>query len=340
MSDMGLGNLSDEELAQLLFELENDPLKRAVNDYGQGSDFLGMSKEPTSWKRMGDKNDLLTDFFRTTKTYLPDWIPDMYPEIEDPGRFEGYRSDFAELYRGNPAYQQLELAMSEGATFDEAVQAVSKDPDFAPYIDRGGFRSSAEQYVSERAREGRELDSYEAALAEYEDFVNPRTGEDFAPNRLNPEEFQASLRKIEPTTGVAGFGNNIADQIMRGINANRGRTDPSTNRITSRTSSGTGGRSSLNIDSPNYDGRGRDPRTVTRSSGPSKQVGSMPSKPQRKLPYRDTAQRNELNRAYNKTASDVYNRAQQIKARQSAPSKREENLAKLAAYYNAIHYGQ
>lgn len=356
MSGMGLGDLTPEELAELeayVASMETDPLRRAVNDYGQGPDFLGLSSEPTEWKRMGDKNDLLTDFFRTTKTYLPDWIPDMYPEVEDPGQFEGYISDKADLYRNNPAYTQLEAAMAEGATFEEAVDLIASDPEFAPFLpktdsgrpDRIGFRGSAESYISERAREGREFDAYDAERQAYEDYVNPRTGEYYNPNLMDRETFYATQLKPETSFGQGrGTPNELG--IGFGLSASGSRAGNTVSPLSSARQVTGSGRSSLNIDSPDYDGLGRDPRTLIRhspapqrssgGSGYSKSAGSFAKK---KSSGSAPAPGN-MAKAYNKTASSVYERAQQIKASQKYASKEQENLAKLAAYYNAIHYGQ
>jgi hypothetical protein len=196
--------MTEEEAIQL-YLMQSDPMARATNDYGQGAGFLGLESQPESWDRIGEKNDLYSDLFRMTRTYLPDFVEGLNPTVEDPGMYQGYRSDKADLYRNNPAYAQLEAAMAEGASFDEAVRLIAGNKEFAQYLpqddigrpDAQGFRQSAEGYVSERSREGREFDAYDAEKQAYDDFVRPRTGLDFSPGGLT------KLRTTDPTKLVA-----------------------------------------------------------------------------------------------------------------------------------------
>ena len=308
-------DLPPEIQAQLIQQMQNDPMARAANDYGQGAGFLQETSQPDSWDRMGEKNDLYSDFFRTTQSYLKDYIPDLYPEVEDPGTFQGYQSDTADLYRNNPAYTQLEQYMAEGASFDEAVQLVAKDPEYAPMLpkndydqpDAGAFRGSAETYVSERAREGREFDQYDAEKQAFDDYVRTRTGWDINPG-VSREDFsakllpqtQASVGRLWERDPQNPDGATLAQQV--GQQAAAKTTPLLGNSMRSKVGQATAGRMSA---------RNPDVQRATRG-----------------------------NRIANDSRTAAYEAARAKKEAQQAPSKQQENLARTAAYYNMLMYGE
>ncbi len=375
-----------EAIRLYLEQMQSDPLARATNDYGQGAGFLQLKDTPTSWDRAGDKVDLLTDFLKGTKTYLPDWIPDLNPEAEDPGIFTGYRSDVADLYRNNPAYNEIDLAMSQdGASFEEALQAVAASPEFAvnlPKTERGGvdlsaFRNSAETYVSERAREGREYDVWDAERQAYEDYVNPRSQwSDMGNDQLDPA---ALMRRTDYKDPMFGAGSKIAEgfqnvaaramdtpvgrgemplqqpERMRRVSPGSPSTwfdgidpaaaldrnigDPIENFVSSlRFGKGQIGEGEEGAKIP-YPRIGRQQQATGTFVAPrERQAPKRVEKPKPKA--RTAAQRNEGNRAYNKSAQAVYDFQKKKQSANAMPSKKQENLAKLAAYYNAYVYGE
>lgn len=285
-------------------QMQNDPFARATNDYGQGAGFLQLDDQPESWDRVGEKNDVYGDLFRMTQTYLKDYIPDLNPEVEDPGQFEGYVSDKADLYRNNPAYAQLEAFMSEGASFDEAVQLTSKLAADRPEIAAGlpqyegrpdtqAFRNSAETYVSERAREGREYDQHDAQRQAYDDFVRPQTGWDRAPGI---EDITTKFRDTNPVSlPRAAAPESLADLIQA-----RSRIDSSTTDLPPA-------KVRAGIRSAN------DPKQVERAGN---------------------------NKAYNKALQASYDSIRGKKEAIQGPSKKQENNMKLVRAYNMLMYGE
>jgi hypothetical protein len=217
-----------EEEAIRQYLMQTDPLARGVNDYGQGSGFLNLKAQPESWDRLGEKNDLYGDFFRTTGTYLDDWIPDLYQEQQDPGIYQGYQSDKAAIFEGNPAYAQLQRAMETGATFEQAVAATYADPEFKQYLpaDPSQWRESAESFVGERGREDRERSGYDAEKAAYDDFVKTRSGWDLAPGRER-EDVLASMPQVRtPSKSIGGAPSVVAEMGRRTALAAAGRQLP------------------------------------------------------------------------------------------------------------------
>lgn len=355
-------------LEQYILQMQSNPLARATNDYGQGAGFLQLDKQPESWDRMGEKNDLFSDFFRTTQTYLPDWIPDLYPEVEDPGRFDGFRSDQADLYRNNPAYSQLEAAMAEGASFDEAIQLIAKAPQFAaglPKTERGdvdlsAFRNSAETYVSERAREGREFDAYDAERQAYEDYVNPQTAWSMDRTDRQTDDISQFLRPIAadsgrpvipmelpsarrgsspgaPGAGAAGFVDRVGNSIEGIFDPNKpGPGMPSMPSV----------RDIEGIFDPNK----RGPKKTTGRLGNMNPEEAEPgvfrkflaesNKNVNDIAAKKAKYKKDVDTGYNKALTEGYNRMRGAKEAQVRPSKKQENLAKIAAYYNALHYGE
>jgi hypothetical protein len=293
-----------EEEAIRQYMLQTDPFARATNDFGQGAGFLGLDSQPESWDRLGEKNDLYSDLFRMTRTYLPDYVDGLYPEAQDPGQFTGYRSDVADLYRNNPAYTQLDQLMAEGASFDEAVQLVADDPDYADVLpknnfgqaDLGGYRQSAEKYVSERAREGREFDTYDAERQAYEDYVRPRTGWDINPG---VEDLSPHLRATDPVAVAAKFrpADSIGDMA-------------------------------------------RDAQMVKRTPENASVVPPSIRQSIRDVGNPQARQATAANSRYNSGVQAAYEAARSKKEAVAAPSKKQENQAKLVRAYNLLMYGE
>jgi hypothetical protein len=336
---MDFRNLPPDVQAQLIEELMSDPARRAVNDYGQGSGFLSESKKPTSWARMGDKNDLVSDFLRTTQSYLKDYIPDLYPEAEDPGLFTGYRSDVADMYRNNPAYQQIDAAMAEGASFDEAVDLVASSDVYAQHlpkdeygkVNRNSFRGSAEQYVSERAREGREFDAHDAQRQEYEDFVNPR---DEWRDRGNDDiDLNSLVRRTDHRESLLGSGGQLQEGIER-LLSRRQNSGGVLDRVPTVASqlSRIGATTDPSVQISNATANRSPARNAARLTPTATDRGPQPR--------RTAAQKNESNMAYNRGAQSVYDFQKNKQSQNTRQSKQQENLARTAALYNMIMYGE
>lgn len=292
----------EEQAAIQAFLLQSDPMARATNDYGQGSDFLKMSSTPDSWDRVGDKNGLYSDLFRMTRSYLPDYVQGLYPEAQDPGVYQGYKSDKADLYRNNPAYQQLERAMQEGASFDEAVRLIAGNKEFAQFLpqndkgqpDPNTFRQSAETYVSERSREGREFDQFDAEKQAYEDFVRPRTGLDFSPGALT------KLRTTDPTQLINPAGpQDTLEQAVAARKAEKIRPPKGADAI---------------------------PDDIQHQIAAVNRPGSK--------------QKLANNKLYNDTAIAAHNSNMAKKASIQSVSKKQENQAKILRAYNMLMYGE
>jgi hypothetical protein len=337
MSDFN--SLPPEVQAQLVAQMQSDPWARATNDFGQGSGFLSAPKKPTSWARMGDKNDLMSDMFRTTQSYLKDYIPDLYPEVEDPGMFTGYRSDLVDLYRNNPAYREIDLAMQDGASFDEAVRAVAASPDFAAHLptndsgrpDLGGFRSSAEKYVSERAREGREFDQFDAERRAYEDYVNPRN--EWADRGNDQIDIQSLLRNQNARQGLTGAGGRIAEGFGRAADLVRGAGPgaPVTDSRRPSVLATSNTRMGMPIGEP----------VMTRPSPTRNAARGRAATPTAAKPApRTAADRNQTNKAYNDSVKAVYDFQKNKQSQNTKQSKKQENLAKTVRAYNLLMYGE
>jgi hypothetical protein len=321
----------EEMLAIQAYLMQTDPMARATNDYGQGAGFLGLDSQPESWDRVGEKNDLYADLFRTTRTYLPDYVEGLYPEVEDPGLYKGYKSDKADLYRNNPAYAQIESAMAEGASFDEAVRLVAGNKEFAQFLpqddngrpDAQSFRTSAEGYVSERSREGREFDAFDAEKLAYDDYVRPRTGLDFAPVRN--DDISSLLKPSVPGIKLG----TIADP------GPRRPTVPAS--LSGDIYNGLYDEQGINPDKINVVNQSSKGRKVTqsRTAGPQ----STQNKGQANAARDRVAQQGNVD-LYNKMVKQAYNKTVGNKERVKVGSKKQENQAKLVRAYNMLMYGE
>lgn len=342
-----------EELAEieLLMRSGYDPLAISANQFGQGSDYLGYTSQPDEFDRLGEMDDLYSDLFRMTRTYMPDYVPDLYPEVEDPGMFQGYRSDQADLYRNNQAFQALEQMMAENTPFEEAVQLIVGNPDYEEFlpknngrVDPSAFRSSAEQYVAERSREGREYDNWSAEDAAYQDFIRSRTGMDMAPGK-SEDEIAAMLRPVDQDILSQGRGPKLGPEglvdLLGGALASEGRgplapqapapqapqgrqprrsrgasVDPEEQRMmrmvaASRGRLGTGARDQIN-----------------QSYGGRRQIANAK--------YDEQAN----NQRYNEDFMKAFEATKKRKEGQKFSSKKEENLARLLRFRNTLLYGE
>lgn len=325
--------MTPEELAaiELYIRSQNDPFALSANALGQGPGFLDYESTPDSWDRLADKNDLYSDLFRMTRTYLPDFVSGLHPEVEDPGRYQGYTSDAAGLYSGNPAYESVRrMVEEEGTPFEEAVKLVKNDPDLAEFMpdDDRDFRQSAQQYVTDAGRENRERSQWEAEAAAYDDYVRARSGLDvFAqPDVESRMRSERSMDYMEdPIKTILSFGGTTdRPEVAAERRAAQGWTPGEVTSAMAPMPNGAEQTPSNQSSSPKR-ARRSTPRTSGRSRSEQRAFARSAAK---------------TGKAYN----DSYRAAAEFQKRrmaaQAMPSKKEENLAKLVAAYNSLMYGQ
>lgn len=330
-----------------------DQFQAAANQYGQGSDYLGLEDTPVSWDRAADMDDLIGDMLKRTGLYFEDLVPLPYEPVEDPGQYTGYEDYDSILSEGNVAIDTVREAMAtDGLSFDEAVNLVveaasSTDPADADIrqqllsslpqtedgeIDRDSFRSFAADAVSGGAQEGSERAAYDAEKAAYDDYVRARTGLDINPivarERELAEGFAPGMRGRQ--MGDGQFDDVETNRMLRLADG----VDPSVGR--------GGGSMQLNEDN----------RFRNQAGAYGPQVKSTPNAQteRRRVPVRADKQRNSKGQTgsdiafeQNKSYNSGYNRAMEatLKARQAqqVASKQDVNRAKLIAAYNQMIYG-
>lgn len=358
-------SLTPEELAAIEYyaqqqQLMNDPVAASFNEYGQGADYLGLEDKPDSWSRLGNMNDLLSDRFRMTQSYLQDYIPGLPQEVEDPGAYEGFRPDNAGLYQNNPAVDAVAQLMGTGMSFDEAVNAVadraapsapSQDQQFvdgqlqdmAPTegiagvpLDENGrpdleaFRTRASQAIESGAQYDREYGDWAAKAADYEEYTRPRSNLDFlgvaTPNvqSVGTDDEQAYLDYVNKTQTFHGRTDPNAGPGFDGA------MDDQMSRL------GPPGRSG-----PSRGGRRGGSQGNGVSVRPTRTLADRPGSVKSRVqqsPDKDVVK--YLTAKYaNEGNAEVARRWNQRAASTPRESQEQERLRKLNAAYNVIHYG-
>ncbi len=359
-----------------------DPFDYAAGQYGQGSDYLGMKKTPVAWDRMADKDDLLGDMLKRTGLYFDDIVDLPHQRYEDPGNYEGYTSDVYGLYAGNAAYEAVRALTDSGIPFEVALQQVADsaavDPEIAASLPRNrnegvegyqtptgnrnspeeaaaigvpesydfdAFRSGAETFLTEGAREDREFGEWDARNQQYEDYIRARNGEDFFPttHEFTPRPEAAPRQQFGPNEArpdgfflpnVGGKAGPQRPQQPTQVPRNEARGSvPSVQSTLSRS------RAEGQIDA----GRsGRVVRTnVDRSPTRNPAGGRRVERPGK----RDTKGRTgsdvayAQNKIYNDTAQRTAASLQRQKANMQVMSKEDENNARLIQAFNLYMYG-
>lgn len=306
--------MTEQDIARLMYQMETDPFARSANDYGQGPEFLMYGSEPDSWRRTGDKYDLLQDFLRTTKTYFPDYVPNLYEEVQRP---EPYVSDTAGLYRNNPAYQHVLGAVAEGMSLDEAVNAAAAVPEYAAMLPQGeaggpnvqAFRTGAETFLGEVARE----DRYAQDLARYEDFVRPQSDWDLNPYAEGgPEQFYRRIVSNRVTPGQPRPGASWTSTLSQSNNS----------PAPSNSSGGV---------SPRQRRGERNTQTGNAAAGRDEEHGKA-------SPVNPMAANNVA--IYNDMVRRVFEFEKNKQSQKMNSSKQDQNRAAVARALNAYIYGQ
>jgi hypothetical protein len=331
---MAIEDMTEEEYMRLIAaqQMQQDPMAFSLNNYGQGSDYLWDEETPSSWDRRNDKVDIYGDLFRMTKTWMPDFVDGLHPTPEDPGLFKGYRSDKADLFRNNEAYRKLEQLMGEGAPFEEAVTLVSSDPayagmlpqdqDFPGRVDNSEFRRSAEEFLSERGREGREYDVWDQSRQEFDDFNRPRTGLDFAPVR------EGNINKFLKKTPMAPqfVDTKDTESLYRAKGREKAAKE---NTWQGPSTGGPNGRPGLRSNNRSGNRLNRDVKRKEKTRASNAQA--------RKTNYDSKVESTNL---YNKMLKQAYEQTVANKQKVKAPSKKKENLGALVKFYNQMIYGE
>lgn len=346
----GLEDLTEEELAELqeyvlMQRAQNDPLALSANAYGQGPGFLGLEDRPDSWSRLGDKNQIYRDMFQMTGTDMAEYVPGLYDYVPQPkpGDLEGYQSDTASLYAGNPVYQEIERQVANGVDIDTAVNAIRSAYEQDPEALQGSLPMGNPQYgraepdweavnrnaatfLSERNKETAAQSEAEAIRQAYEDFTAPRTAYD----------------KAAETQDLSWEANRDATMRMMGYDPRERAPSPvSMPDVVDMPVVGERGptRSIVQADrdainyaqqysSPQRNARGGTRATRGYTGGTERRLVA-PKDLQRKGPPQ-----RELN------AMSSWDAAARIAKSKNVGSKKEENLAKLTAFYNTLMYGQ
>jgi hypothetical protein len=318
--------------------MQTDPMARAVNDYGQGSGYMALDSQPESWDRLGEVNDIYRDVFGMTGIKMPQLVPGLNPEVEDPGQYQGFVSNMGSLYGSNPAFQEMEAALQEpGATVYEVIDLVAKNPrlqQFLPkndagQVDREAFNRDATMFLSERARENTERGAYDSQVAEFEDFTKPRTGLDYAPTRTDgPVLLDNAPQLRQGRTSLTAPVLDMADKVAEMIPLEAARRQRDAARKAAEGNPG----SMTNPTGPGVNRSGN--RLGMRVQDLRNESKARAARPE------GAQDRDELVKLYNKAGSQAYNRTVANKEAKKAPSKQMENMAKVIQFYNMLHYGE
>lgn len=330
---------------QLMQRSEMDPLALSANAYGQGPGYLGLEDRPDSWSRLGDKNQIYLDMFQMTGTDMAEFVPGLYDYVPQPkpGDLDPYQSDTTSLFANNPVYQEIERQVANGVDIVTATNAVRTAYEQNPEALAGSLpmgnpeygraepdweavTRNATEYLSERNKERAGQSEVDSLRAQYEDFVRERTAYD----------------KAAETQDVTWAGNR--DDVMRMMGYDPREVGPTMSMPEVYDTPGVVGTrgparsiGEADADAAKYASRGGSPqrnaRAGTRATrGYTKQPGQRLGAPADMASLGPTQK--ELN------AQSVFDAANRIAKKKNVGSKKEENLAKLTAFYNTLMYGQ
>lgn len=283
----------------------------------------------------GDKNipkrdNLLDDQLKSTGRYLQDYVPGLYPEVEDPGRYEGYRADSAGLYQGNPIYQDILDLVDQGVPFDQALSKVQRVlasggqdaavadlyEQYAPYapltydetggesVDFGGLRQGAQTFYEDMSRQNREMGDWQAQQDAYQDYISPRTNLDIV-----------GVPQVEP--------------IRTRVNGDRflNPTWLNDTQVLGKNFGVTPAPAATGMQRPV---RGREPMVTARPGG--RQTYDAP--------VTGEEQRGKMAAITNKARQDAIDAYVAARSKEPAPSKRDANAERVNAAYRLIVMGQ
>lgn len=334
-----------EQYVQLMQRSQGDPLALSANAYGQGPGFLGASSTPDSWDRRDDKYDIYRDLFSMTGTDMSEFVPGLYDYVPQPKPedMQGYQSDTTSLFANNPVYQEIERQVANGVDIVTATNAVRTAYENDPESLQGSLpmgnpeygqaepdweavTQNATTYLGERNKEVAGQSEADMLRAQYEDYVAPRTAYD----------------KTAETQDMGWDANREATMRMMGYDPREVGPNMSTPSVVSTPGlvgqrGPTRGIAEADADAAKYASRGGSPqrnaRAGTRATkGYTQQPGQRLGAPTNS--WGDGRPQKELN------AQSVFDAANRIAKTKQVGSKKEENLARLTAFYNTLMYGQ
>jgi hypothetical protein len=283
--------------------------------------------------------------FQMTGTDMSEYVPGLYDYVPQPKPedMQGYQSDTTSLFANNPVYQEIERQVANGVDIVTATNAVrsayEKNPEaLAGSLPMGNpeygqaepdweaVNRNATTYLSERNKEVAGQSEADMLRAQYEDYVAPRTAYD----------------KSAETQDLSWEANRDATMRMMGYDPREAAPNVSMPGMVA-TPGVVGQRgptrdiADADADAARYAARGGSPqrnaRAATRATkGYTRQPGQRLGAP---------ADMEKLGRPQKElNALSSWDAAARIAKTKQVGSKKEENLAKLTAFYNTLMYGQ
>lgn len=346
-----------EQYVQLMQRSQGDPLALSANAYGQGPGFLGASSTPDSWDRRDDKYDIYRDLFSMTGTDMSEFVPGLYDYVPQPKPedMQGYQSDTTSLFANNPVYQEIERQVANGVDIVTATNAVRTAYENDPESLQGSLpmgnpeygqaepdweavTQNATTYLSERNKEVGGQSEADTLRAQYEDFVRPRSQWEMAgaptyqdvrgkyAQQYGWDDPKLGFEELNPGTVQA-----TAPTVQMDLSQAKQATDRFDNEVSSPTRNPLAGAKRQQ--------RGDQARAnaeAVRNSPNRPMVGYIQGKGENLGVGSGVVQRDDTEARFKKYFDSGIKEA---KSKQMA-SKKEENLARLTAFYNTLMYGQ
>lgn len=139
---------TEEEIRQFLeaYALQQrgatNPLAFNANRLGQGPGFLLEEDKPDSWKRHGDKDQILDDILSATDIDLTSLVPGLWPEVEepDPADLQVTADPMLQVYRNDPAVKYVsDLVRSGKYSPTQAINAFRAEVENNPELYAGAI---------------------------------------------------------------------------------------------------------------------------------------------------------------------------------------------------------
>lgn len=345
---------TEEEIAAFLeaYALQQrgsvNPLAFTANQYGQGPGFLGLEDKPDSWKRAGDKNEIMRDILGVTDIDFAELVPGLFPNIQAPK--PGDIDPVTQLYANDPAVQYIAQLVNDPVNPVSPTQAVNAlrslqetDPElFAelsgsiPMSDRtdnyGNTSSSQDWDALAKTAEDYLAAGSNDQQALYDDYVRGRSVYEKAEDSGKDLSYDARRKAVADAMGYGNYER--TEQPLQAA-----PVVPGVAPIVTRPASRNMDDAMLQANQYVMDNPGRSPqRNPLAGTRATRGRGSAPQATASPTPRGEWAQPKDTQRELNvRSASDAATRIMKSK---QAESKKEENLSRIIAAYNTYIYGQ
>lgn len=344
-------------------QAQTNPIALTANQWGQGPDFLGEDKRPTTWSRAGDKDQILRDVMSMTDIDFPELVPGLYPMIQAPSAedLQVSADPVLTLYQNDPLMARISAMVNDPVNPVSPTQAInalkvdySNDPSqfdgMLPMTtttqgrrttstpDWSGYESDAEKYLTAAIEQGSAQSEADRLQALYEDYVRPRTQYEMSGSPVYQDvraQFAEKYGWDDPQLEFQELNPGARPEPAARVPLDLSLAEQATDRFGNPVSSPTrnplaGARRQRQEDQARADAE------AVRNSPNRPLVGGIRGRGENQYMGSSVVKRNKSEDAFKAGFDKAIEKS---KTRQRA-SKKEENLARIIAAYNTHIYGQ